>query len=86
MVMSQRERRIADQVLPQTADWIASLPADAKRLLHALRAHWSVENTFHCSLDVTFREDDARLRSGDSSQHFTAALHDHFLLDLLAQV
>jgi predicted transposase YbfD/YdcC len=127
--MVQRERHIADQLQTETADWIPSLPVDAKRLLHAVRAHWSVENTFHRTRDITFREEaarwvltffclpghlhptDARLRTGDSAENFAvlrhialnqpkshpaklslkrkrfkAALDDHFLLDLLAQV
>ncbi len=81
LVMVQRERRIADQVQTETAYWISSLPADAKLLLHAVRAHWSVENAFHWTLDVTFREDDARLRTGDSAENF--AVLRHIALNLL---
>ena len=46
-----------------------------------MRSHWSVENTFHWTLDVTFREDDARLRSGDSAENF--AILRHISLNLL---
>jgi predicted transposase YbfD/YdcC len=65
----------------ETAYFISSRPADAKLLLHAVRAHWSIENTFHWTLDVTFREDDARLRLGDRAENF-AVLH-HIAFNLL---
>jgi predicted transposase YbfD/YdcC len=77
----QRERRMDDPVQSETAFFISSLPADAKLLLHAVRAHWSVENTFHWTLDVTSREDDARLRSGASAENF--AVLRHISLNLL---
>ena len=35
--------------------YISSLDVSAERLLEAVRAHWSIENSLHWSLDVTFR-------------------------------
>jgi predicted transposase YbfD/YdcC len=81
IVMLERQRHFAGGIQTQTAYFISSLPADAERLLQAVRAHWSVENTFHWTLDVTFREDDARLRSGDSAENF--AILRHISLNLL---
>lgn len=80
IVMVERERHDDGQVQHETAYFISSRPADAKRLLHAVRAHWSVENTFHWTLDVPFREDDARLRTGDSAEHFAVLRHIAFNL------
>jgi predicted transposase YbfD/YdcC len=42
--------------------YLSSLPVDAKLFARAVRGHWSVENACHWSLDVTFREDDSRVR------------------------
>jgi len=81
IVMVQRERRFDDHTQTETAYFISSLPADAQLLLHAVRAHWSIENTFHWTLDVTFREDNARLRTGDSAENF--AVLRHIALNLL---
>ena len=35
----------------------------------AARAHWSIENSLHWSLDVTFREDQSRMRLDNSPQN-----------------
>jgi predicted transposase YbfD/YdcC len=42
--------------------YLCSLPVDAKLFARAVRGHWSVENACHWTLDVTFREDDSRVR------------------------
>jgi predicted transposase YbfD/YdcC len=41
---------------------LSSLSVDVERFARAVRGHWSVENACHWSLDVTFREDDSRVR------------------------
>ncbi len=42
--------------------YLCSLPVDVELFARAVRGHWSVENACHWSLDVTFREDDSRVR------------------------
>lgn len=37
----------------------------------AVREHWHVENKLHWSLDVTFREDDSRVRTGYASENLS---------------
>jgi predicted transposase YbfD/YdcC len=46
----------------QARYYISSLDSLAERLLAAIRAHWSIENSLHWSLDVTFGEDQCRVR------------------------
>jgi predicted transposase YbfD/YdcC len=70
----QRQRRQGSQTQTETAYYISSLPAEAKTLLNATRYHWAVENSLHWVLDVIFREDDARMRSGHAAQNM-AVLH-----------
>jgi predicted transposase YbfD/YdcC len=75
IVRVQRERQQAEKVQEETAFYISSLANDAKTILNATRQHWAIENSLHWLLDVTFREDDSRIRAGNSSQNMTVLRH-----------
>lgn len=83
IVRVQRERRLLDHTETETAYYISSLPADASRILDATRHHWGIENSLHWVLDVTFREDDSRIRIGNAPQNM--AVLRHIALNLLKQ-
>ena len=53
----------------QARYYISSLAGSAGQLLAAVRTHWSIENSLHWSLDVTFREDQSRIRLDHSPQN-----------------
>jgi predicted transposase YbfD/YdcC len=63
--------------------FLSSLPAEPERLLRAIRHHWHVENKLHWSLDVAFREDDSRVRTGHAAQNL--AVVRRLALSLLKQ-
>jgi len=42
--------------------FLSSCPDSPAVLGQAIRLHWAVENALHWVLDVTFREDDSRVR------------------------
>lgn len=44
---------------------------DAEFMAHAIRSHWHVENKLHWQLDVSFNEDQNRLRSGYAAQNIS---------------
>jgi predicted transposase YbfD/YdcC len=68
--MVRSTRIIAEQRSTTTRYYVSSLEMDAQKLAHAVRSHWSVENNLHWTLDMTFREDDSRMRSGYSAENF----------------
>jgi predicted transposase YbfD/YdcC len=63
--------------------YISSLGVGVKRFAHAVRSHWSIENTCHWSLDVTYREDESRIRDRHLRENF--AWLRRFTLSLLKQ-
>lgn len=67
----------------ETRYYISSLAVGVKRFAHAVRSHWSIENTCHWSLDVTYREDESRIR--DEHMRATFAWLNRLTLSLLKQ-
>ena len=51
--------------------YILSKKLSAKRFAAAVRSHWSIENRLHWQLDVTFQEDQSRLRRGHADANFS---------------
>lgn len=63
--------------------YISSLEVEVKEFARAVRGRWSIENSCHWTLDMTFREDESRLREGNLSENF--AWLNRFALSLLKQ-
>ena len=73
MVETVREGR--DFKTFDTRFYISSCDASAKPLLHASRKHWGVENSLHWTLDVTFREDESRIRKDAAPENYAILRH-----------
>jgi predicted transposase YbfD/YdcC len=50
--------------------YISSLVVSVKKFAHAVRSHWGIENTCHWSLDITYREDESRIRDEHMRENF----------------
>ena len=81
IVMVKSRRELSDKVTEDTRFYISSLIPDAKKTLHAVRAHWGIENCLHWVLDVTFNEDDSRIRMDAAPENF--AIMRHIALNLI---
>jgi predicted transposase YbfD/YdcC len=64
--------------------YISSLRLGVKRFAGCVRGHWGIENTLHWCLDVTFREDESRVR--DRTLANNLAWLKRFAVSLLKQV
>ena len=51
--------------------YLSNLPNRADRILSAVRGHWGIENSVHWVLDIAFREDDCRVRTGNAAENFS---------------
>ena len=63
--------------------FLTSCGDDPAVLVRAVRRHWSVENALHWVLDVTFREDDSRVRDRTAARNL--ALLRKIALNLVAK-
>lgn len=61
----------AGKITRETRHYIMSFPPDVERFSRAVRGHWAVENKLHWTLDMTFREDECRVRKDHAPTNFS---------------
>lgn len=70
VAMIESERHQGSHTTHESRYYITTLTGEAKIVAEAIRAHWGIENKLHWVLDVTFREDDSRIRRGNAPTNF----------------
>ena len=81
--MAIRTSRQGDKETVDVRYFISSLRLGVRRFAQAVRGHWAIENTLHWCLDVTFREDESRVRDRFAADNI--AWLKRFAISLLKQ-
>jgi predicted transposase YbfD/YdcC len=68
----------------ETRYYVASATLSAARAAEAVRGHWAIENSLHWVLDVTFGDDQSRLRKGHGARNM--AVVRHFAINLVRAI
>lgn len=71
IVCLRSTRVIKDKKTVELRYYISSVEGDAWKIGRAIRSHWSVENKRHWQLDVTYGEDDCKIRKDNGPENFS---------------
>ena len=75
IAMIEETREIKGRISIERRFFISSLPANARQIAQAVRAHWAIENTLHWTLDVVFNEDNSTVRKDHAPQNMAIVRH-----------
>ena len=73
IVMVEANREKDGKTSSEKRFYLSSLKASAKEFNQLVRNHWSIENQLHCKLDVIFREDTNRTKTGNAAENLATA-------------
>jgi len=75
VVMVESSREFNDRIERETRLYLTSLTAAATVLRPIIRSHWAIENSLHWVMDMTFRDDECRIRTDNAPENFTTIKH-----------
>ena len=73
--MVESTLEISGKVEQETRHYITSLAILAHLLGSVIRSHWAIENSLHWVMDMTFRDDESRVRTNHAPANFTTIKH-----------
>ena len=75
---------LSDRSRFETRYYVSSAALSAVSAAAAVRSHWAIENSLHWVLDVTFGDDQSRLRTGHGAKNM--AVVRHFAINLVRAI
>ena len=78
-----RHREVDGKLSEESAYFISSRGPQVRDMAKRLRSHWSIENSQHHVLDVTFSEDASRIRKGNGPE--ISSIFRRLALNILQQ-
>ncbi len=69
------ERIIGNRKSKENRYYITSLPSESQKIGKIIRSHWAIENSLHWVLDVSFGEDQSRIRKGNGPENMVIMRH-----------
>ena len=75
VLIVESKREFGERVERETRYYITSSNLPADKIGPMIRSHWSVENSLHWVMDMTFRDDECRIRTDNAPANFTTLRH-----------
>jgi predicted transposase YbfD/YdcC len=75
VIMVEYSREIKGKTKTRRRYYISSLNVGPEEISRIIRNHWQIENNLHWVMDMTFRQDECRIRTGNAAANFATIKH-----------
>lgn len=80
IICIESTRNIKNNVTIENRYYISSLKETPKKMLESIRSYWGIQNSLHWVLDMSFFDDQSRIRKGNAPQIMAILRHIAFNL------
>jgi predicted transposase YbfD/YdcC len=75
VIMVEYSREIKGKIKTRRRYYISSLNVGPEEISRIIRNHWQIENNLHWVMDMTFRQDECRIRTGNAAANCATLKH-----------